>query len=140
MRFWDSSAIIPLLLKEPSSSRMNELFKLDAAMVAWWGTRVECQSAIVRRERAGELDAEDSGRAIDALRTLAQSWAEVAPTERVREVAQRLVRVHDLRAAHAFQLAAAVVAAEGRNDLLPLVTLDERLAETAAREAFRRVR
>ena len=101
---------------------------------------MECQSAIVRRERAGELDAQDSARAIDALRTLAQSWAEVAPTERVREVAQRLVRVHDLRAADAFQLAAATVAAEGRNASMPFVTLDERLAEAAAREAFRRVR
>lgn len=116
---------------------MNELFQLDAAMVAWWGTRVECQSAIVRRERAGELDAEDSGRAIDALRTLAQSWAEVAPTERVREVAQRLLRIHDLRAADALQLAAAVIAAEGRSDLFFFVTLDRRLAEAASREGFR---
>ena len=55
----------------------------------------------------------------------------------MRDDARRLVRVHDLRAADAFQLAAARVAADGQPGTLPLVTLDERLALAASREGFR---
>jgi predicted nucleic acid-binding protein len=50
----------------------------------------------------------------------------------VRRTAQRLLRVHELRAADALQLAAASTAAED----LPFVTLDDRLALAAAREGF----
>jgi hypothetical protein len=45
--------------------------------------------------------------------------------------------VHDLRAADALQLAAAIEAAEGRPRGLGFVTLDLRLADAARREGFR---
>ena len=54
----------------------------------------------------------------------------------MRESARRIVRVHDLQTADAFQLAAARVAADDQPGTLPFVTLDERLALAADREGF----
>jgi hypothetical protein len=48
----------------------------------------------------------------------------------------RLLRVHDLRAADALQLGAALTFAEGQPDALGFVTLDGRLAKAAVREGF----
>jgi predicted nucleic acid-binding protein len=63
-------------------------------------------------------------------------WSEIEPGSQVRSLARRLLRVHDLRAADALQLAAAVVGTEHHPALLPLVTLDRRLANAARLEGF----
>jgi predicted nucleic acid-binding protein len=55
----------------------------------------------------------------------------------VRLTADRLLRVHPLRAADAFQLAAAISAIEERPSSLWLVTLDRGLAQAAEREGFK---
>jgi hypothetical protein len=60
----------------------------------------------------------------------------VDPSDAIRETATRFVRVHPLRAADAFQLAAAYLATERRPAVLPFVTLDERLAVAARKEGF----
>jgi uncharacterized protein len=70
------------------------------------------------------------------LDRFAGTWDEVQPSESVRETARRLLRVHDLRAADAVQLAAALAAAEGRPGTLTVVCLDERLGIAAEREGF----
>ena len=48
MRFWDSSAIIPLCLKEKASEAMTGLMKDDNDIVVRWTTRIECLSACFR--------------------------------------------------------------------------------------------
>ena len=73
---------------------------------------------------------------VPLLRALALSWDEILPSEAVRGIAQRLLRVHALRAADSLQLAAALVAAERDPASLPLVSLDQRLGEAATREGF----
>ena len=60
----------------------------------------------------------------------------MAPSETVRRIARRALRVHDLRAADALQLAAATVAAESDPASLELISLDRRLLEAARREGF----
>ena len=52
MRFWDSSAIIPLIVEESASARMRDLYESDRGMLVWWGTLVKCRSGLARRERA----------------------------------------------------------------------------------------
>ncbi len=74
--------------------------------------------------------------ATERLGALAASWTEIQPTARVRTMATRLCRTHPLRAADSMQLAAAIVAADGEPRLLPILTLDERLARAAEREGF----
>jgi predicted nucleic acid-binding protein len=137
VRFWDSSAVVALIVEEESSREAEGVLAEDAEMVAWWGTLVECTSALARRERAAAIDPAAAARALFDLGELARSWTEIAPVESVREDALRLLRVHELRAGDALQLAAAIAAAENRPDALDVVTLDDRLALAARHEGFR---
>lgn len=136
MRFWDSSAVVPTLVSEPLSGQMRSLAAEDPTTSVWWSTIVECVSAIARRERSSPSEADSAADALSALSRVSRSWIEVPPTERLRDTARRLVRVHDLSAADAFQLAAAHEASDGRPETMPLVTLDDRLALAARREGF----
>lgn len=136
MRFWDSSAIVPLLVAETTTETMRSLADDDPVMLVWWGTAVECVSAIARLERDDELTSEATRVALERLDALAEGWNEVQPVEAARRSARRLLRVHRLRAADALQLAAAVIAAEGHPPSLEVVTLDDRLVEAARREGF----
>jgi len=136
MRFWDSSAIVPLLVLEASSEAVIAALDVDPDVLAWWGTPIECASALARRERDGDVTAEGTSVALSRLGGLRSTWAEVQPGERVRATAVRLMRTHPLRAADALQLAAAIAAAEDHPETLQIVTLDELLAAAASREGF----
>lgn len=109
-------------------------------MLVWWGTPVECVSALARREREGAMSPSAVTAATDRLRMLTAAWHEVLSDDVTRTSAQRLLRVHPLRAADALQLAAAVIASEHEPVSLPFVCLDERLGEAAEREGFPVVR
>jgi len=136
MRFWDASAIVPLLVSEPSSAPLLQLLEEDPVMIVWWGTPVECISAVARREREAALSLGDATAAIARLRALATAWQEVLATEAVRSTSQRLLRTHPLRSADSLQLAAAIVAAELEPASLDFVCLDAHLNEAALREGF----
>ncbi len=136
MRFWDSSAILPLIVEEVASVHMRSLHKSDRGMLVWWGTLVECRSGLARRERAGMIPATVGNEAERALNELAQYWTEVEPVDAVRDVASRLLGIHDLRAADALQLAAAVVARSDAPRTLQFVCLDRRLAAAASKEGL----
>lgn len=111
MRFWDSSAIIPLLVRDERTERAQALWRQDSSPAA----------------------IDEASRRLDAL---TDSWLEIQPGERLRQQARRLLRVHPLQAADALQLAAALVAAEDQPRTLDLVTFDDRLADAARREGF----
>lgn len=136
MRFWDSSAIVPLLVREPSSPRSKALLREDPVVLAWWAAEVECTSALARLEREKSLSRKSAKGAHQRLAAFRDSWNEVQPTAGLKETATRLLRVHVLRAADALQLAAAIVAAEGRPSTLGFVCFDERLATAARKEGF----
>ncbi|HYO43442.1 MAG TPA: type II toxin-antitoxin system VapC family toxin [Candidatus Limnocylindrales bacterium] len=136
MRFWDASAVVPIVIAEPSTAAVVALLHRDPHVVVWWTTEVECVSAITRREREGALDAAQVVAATARLEMLRAAWEEVEPGSRLRQTATRLLRVHPLRAADALQLAAAITMADADPGTLPFVTLDERLARAAEREGF----
>lgn len=136
MRFWDSSAVVPLLVAEAESTVVLRLYEADPAMVAWWATEIECVSAIARRHRLGQLPDEVLADALGRLAVLSVAWHEVEPGDEVRESAKRFLRVHDLRAADALQLAAAFFLAEARPSTVEFVSLDDRLVAAARREGF----
>jgi predicted nucleic acid-binding protein len=136
MKFWDASAIVPLLMTEPATSTVQALAAKDRSMLVWWATEVECASAVARLEREGALDASAVTQAFDRLKQLASGWHEVDPSDSIREAAVRFLRVHPLRSADALQLAAAFLAAERRPSSLDVVTLDDRLAAAARKEGF----
>ena len=136
MKFWDASAIVPLLVAEPTTRPLQALAGHDPDMLVWWGSEVECISALARLERSAALDAKGMALAAERLKQLARGWHEIEPSEIVRESALRFLRVHPLRAADALQLAAAFTASEHRPASLQVVTLDERLADAAGKEGF----
>jgi predicted nucleic acid-binding protein len=136
MKFWDASAIVPLLMTEASTKHAQALAVKDPAMLVWWGAEVECASAIARLERDGALEEPAVAQAFDRLKQLAAGWHEVDPSDAVREAAVRFLRVHPLRAADSLQLAAAFVAAERRPASLEIITLDDRLGAAARKEGF----
>ena len=115
---------------------MLRLHDSDPVMVAWWATEIECVSAIARRHRIGQLPDEVLADAMGRLASLSAAWHEVEPGEEVRESAKRFLRVHDLRAADALQLAAAFFLSEARPSTVEFVSLDDRLVAAARREGF----
>lgn len=135
MRFWDTSALVPLLAEEPTTASVQGIYGEQPAIV-WWGTVVECASAVARLEREGSLSPAQSVEAFARLDALRLSWIEIEAGDEVREVARRMLRVHPLRASDALQLAAAWLGSERRPASLPFVTLDDRLRMAAAREGF----
>jgi predicted nucleic acid-binding protein len=136
VRFWDTSALVPLLVAEDATEAVRACYGADPVVLVAWTTAVECASAIARAERDELLTLAEATAAFARLDELARVWREVEPSDDVRDVARRLLRVHRLRAADALQVASATMAAERRPSSLVVVTLDERLEAAAAREGF----
>lgn len=136
MKYWDSSALVPLCVEETSSPRMQVLYRDDPVIVTWWGSEIECVSALARLERESAISTEMVSTAIARLKGLAAAWHEVQPTQALRDTALRLLRVHPLRGADAVQLAAAVITADREPATLEIVSLDARLGVAARREGF----
>ena len=134
--FWDSSALVPVLLPEERSAVLTARLADDKEATIWWATPLECQSAIQRRHRAAPLPTGMLTQATDRLRALVEVVDTVAPTDEVRRRAGRLVGVHPLRAADALQLAAALVWCEEQPHGEAFVSLDGRLREAARAEGF----
>lgn len=136
VRYWDSSGLVPAVIEETTSPLVRSTLKRDPRVITWWGTELECVSAIARSEREHRIVGREIGVARSKLDALRAGWVEIDPSAVLRETAFRLIRVHPLRAADALQLAAATVASEHRPPSLEFVTLDDRLAEAASREGF----
>ena len=137
MKYWDSSALVTLLVDEAGSAERRATIRDDPAIVRWWGSRVECASALNRLHREQHFEPGGLDRSLERLRRLAAGWIEVEPLERVRNRAIRLLRLHSLRGADALQLAAALAAAAEDPQRLELVSSDHRLSNAARREGFK---
>jgi predicted nucleic acid-binding protein len=137
VRFWDSSALVPLLVGEDTSPALEALFQDEQSVAVWWGTEVECASAVARLERMSVLAPAEVNQVFEQLQEIARVWHLIDPVETIRISAKRFLRVHELRAGDALQLAAAFLAAEGHPASLEFVCLDDRLVLAARREGFR---
>ena len=135
MRYWDSSALVPLCLEQPQTERARALLDEDPELVVWWGSPVECASAFARLRRDGILSPEDEEVALSVLAALRDAWYEIQPGDGLREQALRLLRLHPLRVSDALQLAAGLEWA-GVPPTGEFLTFDERLKAAARREGF----
>ena len=137
MRFWDTSALVPLVVTERGTARAERLLAEDPGVIVWTLTRVELLSALARRRR-GEPGA---ARRLEAARREILGawprWSEVTDVDSVRRHAERVVETHAIRAADALQIGAALVAADGEPASLDFVTFDASQREAAEREGFR---
>ena len=137
MKYWDSSALLPLIIGESQSLAMQSVYRQDPDVFSWWGSRVELVSALARRRRSGESSEEEFQAAYSRWEALVGPIQDVGPSDLVRETARRLLLVYPLRAADSLQLAAAVVLRQRAVEPFDFVTLDRRLAEAAVAEGFR---
>lgn len=136
MKFWDSSAVLPLALRDPASERVEPLLREDGEIVLWWGTPVECASALSRANENHHLTPIHHRRAQAVLESLRSHAFEIQPLEEVRARALRVLDVHSLSHLEAFQLAAALVWCRERTRGVGFVSLDEQLRQAALREGF----
>lgn len=136
MRFWDTSALIALVVHEPGTPLAERWLREDPEVVVWTLTRVELLSALARRRRAEPRAARRLLRARGEILRAWERWSEVTAVDVVRRRAERLVEVHPLRAADALQLAAAFVAADDDPGALDFATFDRGQADAADREGF----
>jgi predicted nucleic acid-binding protein len=135
MKFWDSSALVSLVVEEPRTRGLRATREADPEQSIWCLSDVEIAAALARREREGlGEDLVEVARA--EVTKLARRWHPVTALDQVRARALRIVRTHALRAADALQLSAALVACDDRPESLPFVCLDDRLRDAARREGF----
>ncbi|MDP2320578.1 MAG: PIN domain-containing protein [Acidobacteriota bacterium] len=134
--FWDSSALVPLLVPESQSVVLAALIADDKEATIWWATPLECHSALHRRHRDHPLPQSAMTSAIERIRTVVEHTDTVSPSDELRRRAARLLAVHPLRAADALQLAAALLWCEEQPHAEGFVSLDARLREAALKEGF----
>ncbi|MBI4014050.1 MAG: type II toxin-antitoxin system VapC family toxin [Candidatus Rokubacteria bacterium] len=136
MRFWDSSAVVPLLIQQEPSSRVAAWVAEDDTMVLWTLTPVEVTSALRRLVREQVVAERLARLAEDRMDELVRACHVIIDVDPVKALATRLLRLHPLRAFDALQLGAALHWAEGQTQGRMLHTLDSRLALAAQREGF----
>lgn len=136
MKFWDSSAIVALIVNEEDTDYCLKALADDPKMLIWCLSRVEVMSALCRRVRDGLMGADEFREAKERLRVILGRVTEVSAVEKVRSRALRLLEVHPLRAADACQLAAALVCVQEDPERLAILCFDHRLESAAVKEGF----
>jgi len=135
LAFWDSSALVPLCVRQSLTPRVVALYKIYDVVV-WWGTPVEIASALARLLRMKQLDASEWTAARKLGRRLANSWSVIQPSNALRAKSIQLVDSYDLRAADALQLAAALEWCEDFPQGRVFLTTDQKLREAALLSGF----
>lgn len=136
MKFWDASAVVPLLLPEQESDYCLQILKGDQEVLLWCLSRVEVVSALTRRLREQSLTLDQFQAAKTRFRQILESSYQITALERVMNRAVRLLEVHTLHAADACQLASSLIATQEDPDRLPIICFDEPLKEAAMKEGF----
>ncbi len=128
--YFDTSAIIPLIVDEPASP-LCERFWADASEAV--SSRLfyaEARAALARAHRLGRLSAAEHARSVPSLDALTAGIANVEVTEGLVRTAGQLASEHGLRGYDAVHLAAALTIAD---DDAVLVSGDRQLLAAATR-------
>lgn len=136
MIFWDSSAIVPLLVNEPKTQEAQDALRNDRFIMVWCLTFLEATSALSRRLRSEAIHFGHYRAGEERLKKLNTSWDQIQFSDRLMSLAARLLRTHPLRIADSLQLAAALVAGGSDPSQINFLSYDDRLNEAAAREGL----
>jgi uncharacterized protein len=126
--YFDTSAIIPLIINEPSSDRCNRVWDESSRVVSVRLLYPEARAALAKAERMGRLSAAKRVAAIVELETIIAQVDHIEVTEAFAHRAGELAQAHGLRGCDAVHLAAASAVAD--SDVV-LVTGDSDLAKAA---------
>ena len=137
MMFWDSSALVPLVVEEAQSKIMTEILEQDGQIAVWAISFIEVQAAVGRKRRENKLNSPQRRKALELLSDLEKRWSEIGLSDSLKRRAGRHVEVHPIRTGDALQLAAAEEARGESEAVDTMVCLDSRLRSVAEREGFR---
>ena len=135
MMFWDTSALVPLILDEPTSLQMRAIFAGDPAILTSAFTTIEIASAVWRRRHARQLSLAAHQETDELFAGLSMTWTELAVSQDAIDSAIGAMSRHPLRAGDGLQLGTALLAAPSPHQLC-FVTLDKDLAAAARAEGF----
>jgi predicted nucleic acid-binding protein len=136
--FWDSSALVPICVKQQASVSALAL-SAKYGMAVWWAAPVEMRSAFARLVRIGQLAANERVQAQITLEGLRATWWEVEPDEPLRKQAEGLVDRFPLKAADSLQLAAALAWCLGRPVGQAFISGDAQLIYAAGQLGFQTI-
>ncbi len=136
MKYWDASALVALIVGEPTGVDLFQLVADDPQILTWSWTPVEIASAIERRVREGSVGIQARRMMLERLGELALRWDLVDDSAVVARRAMSLLARHPLRAADSGQLGAALLIADQGFPKLEFVCLDRNLALAAEREGL----
>ena len=94
-----------------SSDEPNALRQLRRKyeVVGWWASSIEGQSALKRLLQENQISQAAYDEAVKRLEIQSETWREILPTEKVRELALNLIKTQNLRTLDTLQLTAALV-------------------------------
>lgn len=133
--FWDSSALVPLCVRQGTTPRAILLYQKHEVVV-WWAVPVEIASALARLTRMNHLTRANYAKAGKLAANLGDTWSVIQPSEAVRASALRIVDHYELRAADSLQLAAALAWCGGAPRGRVFLTVDQKLREAAFLAGF----
>jgi predicted nucleic acid-binding protein len=105
-------------------------------VVAWWATSIEAQSALKRLLCQSEISQTAFSQSNQRLEIQKDTWREILPTAKVRELAKDLIETKNLRTLDALQLASASVWCFEKPKGKFFVCCDNKLSEVAAKIGF----
>lgn len=134
--FWDSSALVPLCVRQTASQDFRSLWRQSSRVVVWSGATVEIRSALSRLNRGKFIDTNGLQLAIARLEAMRLGWREIVSSEKLRLIAEDLPDTYELRALDSFQLAAALVWCKEKPKGRLFISDDIRLSEAAQKAGF----
>ena len=126
--YFDTSAVIPLLIGEPSSATCARMWNEAARSVSVRLLHPEARAALARAERMGRITRSQHAVAVAELETIITEIDLVEITAQLARNAGDLAQTHQMSGYDAVHLAAAIVALDAE---LVLVTGDNDLAGAA---------
>ncbi len=108
MRFWDTSALVPLFIAERESGAAVKRLREDPEVVVWTLARLELLAALARRGREEPTAARQLALVRRHFLEAWERWSEVTAADIVRRHAERIVGTHSLRASDALHIGAAL--------------------------------
>jgi uncharacterized protein len=126
--YFDTSAIIPLIINEPSTDRCGRVWNDSSRVVSVRLLYPEARAALAKAERMGRLSASQRDAAVVELESIISEVDHIEVTEVLARRAGELAQAHGLRGYDAMHLAAALAVVD--NDVV-LITGDSDLAKAA---------
>ena len=102
--FFDTSALVPLIVAQPSGQEARKAYRKFARQVVAWTTPIEAAGAMYRSVRLGALSEANARRALGRLSQLEKRWTEILATESVRALSINLLANYSLRRLTPFNL------------------------------------